>query len=409
MAEAREDLQALRARFSSTFGREPLRGFFAPGRINFIGEHIDYAGGSVLPAAIDRGITALVSPREDGVLRLRSTSESGGCDLVLSDLPESSGELPFFWCSYCAGIARILSSSRLHGADILFASDLPTGAGLSSSAALEVLTGYVLLSLMGQSPRDDVGCMELARMARQAENAFVGVPCGIMDQFAVAMGKKDCLIHLDTTSLAFEAIPFPSDEAQLVVLNSNRPRRLHESAYGQRLDECQAALRLMQENRPHDSPLPDLALATAADLDVLQAQPLLWRRAKHIVTETQRVEEAVHLLRRVRSSSAGSEDDGRMLQLGSLLNASHDSLRDRYEVSSLELDVLHEESVKHAACFGERMTGAGFGGCGIALIRCGEAAFESFREAVSRRYRERTGLECSIFVVQPSQGVHELW
>lgn len=425
MGQDRHSLSALRAQFQASFQREPVAAFFAPGRINFIGEHIDYAGGTVLPAAIDRGILALVNVREDGRLRLRSISEEGGCDLSLSSLPEASEDLPTFWCSYCVGIARLLRDVPLGGADILFASDLPAGAGLSSSAALEVLTGFILLHLCGRSPTTDADRIALARMARQAENDFVGVPCGIMDQFAVSLGREDCLIHLDTTSLEFEAIPFPSQAAQLVVLNSNRPRQLHESAYGERLDECQAALGMIQMHRSAERPLADLALATEAELQHLVADPLLYRRALHIVSECARVHEVVHILRgtadhtgvprwdadrRVTDRSDVVPMTGDPLaRLGEILNASHDSLRSNYEVSSRELDILHDEAIRHEACYGERMTGAGFGGCGVALIRSGEDALASFSDHVSRRYRERSGIECSIFAVRPSAGVRQLW
>lgn len=430
MGDDRHNMSAVRAQFRDVFQREPVAAFFAPGRINFIGEHIDYAGGTVLPAAIDRGILALVNGRDDGRLRLRSTSEEAGCDLSLSALPEAPEDLPTFWCSYCVGIARLLTDMPPGGADILFSSDLPAGAGLSSSAALEVLTGFILLHLSGRPPTTDSDRMALARLARQAENDFVGVPCGIMDQFAVALGREDCLIHLDTTSLDFQAIPFPSREAQLVVLNSNRPRQLHESAYGERLDECQAALRLIQIHRGAESPLADLALATEAELQHLHADPLLYRRALHIVSETARVHEVVRLLGRHAGGTGIDRRDAdprgdhrvntdhedavlvntaRLTRLGEILNASHESLRCNYEVSSRELDILHEEAIGHEACYGERMTGAGFGGCGIALIRHGDDALASFSDHVSRRYRERAGIECDIFAVRPSAGVHQLW
>lgn len=389
------DRKHLRQRFQSEFCAEPERIFFSPGRINLIGEHIDYLGGTVLPAAIDRGIVALVRCRKDRLLRLRSVEQPMGLDIHLDSLPDRCDALPQPWTGYPTGMIRLYHERLRSGFDVLFASNLPVGSGLSSSAALEVLTGYLVHALS----EDDFHISEKQRIqlaldAKSVENTYIGVQCGIMDQFAVAMGRKGHAIHLNTETLDYTYVPFNTDRHTIAVMNSNRPRKLSESKYNERRSECQKALALIQRLRPG---YENLVSVSQDDLNLLSGEPVLLKRARHAVSENLRVKEAISAL------SAGNIE-----RFGTLLNESHRSLKDDYEVSCYELDSLHEISRSHPACIGSRMTGAGFGGCAIALLKTVEPEeILDFARTTEEAYRKATGLSADIFAVQLMDGVRE--
>lgn len=389
------DRSRLIQRFQNEFGAQPQRVFFAPGRVNLIGEHIDYLGGTVLPAAIDRGIVAFVRQRADRMLRLRSVEQPNGVDIDLNSLPDRADALPESWTGYAIGMIRMYLTDVRSGFDVLFASNLPIGSGLSSSAALEVLAGYIAQSLStDSSTMSEKQRIQLALDAQSVENRYIGVQCGIMDQFAVAMGQRDHALHLNTETLAYRYVPFKSDRHTIVVMNSNRPRKLSESRYNERRAQCDEALSLIQRLRPQ---YENLASVPEEDLNILSTEPVLFKRARHAVTENLRVTEAIAAL------SAGHIE-----RFGALLDESHRSLRDDYEVSCFELDSLQEISRAHPACIGSRMTGAGFGGCAIALLETVDPAVVlDFAETVGAAYRQATEYSADIFAVQLMDGVHE--
>jgi galactokinase len=375
------------------FGPGPgeIRTYLGPGRVNLIGEHLDYNGGLVLPAAIDLGITALVRRRADRRVRFASLAEPASAEL---DLAAPIVREPCdAWAAYPKGVLAGLAAAGvpLVGLDVLFASDLPEGAGLSSSAALEVVTAFLARAEAGVGTDDRVG---LARLCQAAENDFVGVKCGIMDQFAVACGRAGHALRLDCATLACTPVPVVLGDARLVVLNTNRRRGLADSKYHERRAECDAALALIRAAAA--SPPPDLAHARLADVDAaLAAAPVLRRRARHVVSEQARVEAAAARLA-----------DGDLDGFGALLAASHASLRDDYEVTGPELDAIVAAAAAAPGCRGARMTGAGFGGCALAL--CEAAALPDFARAVASEYHARTGRPAGVYPVTLTDGVRRV-
>lgn len=409
------DSEQMKSRFISEFGAVPKFQFFAPGRINLIGEHIDYVGGSVLPAAIDRGITALVSRRTDQKVRLRSNQAVKGFDFDIKHLMgnrlfQESKETS--WANYAIGMFQsFYSESNFQaGFDIYYSSNLPVASGLSSSAALSVLTGYIIsiIEKSYQNKNQDYSegylqkidlteseRISLAKTAQKVENHFVGVQCGIMDQFAVSLGKEGRFIYLNTENLTYDYVPITKEtDFNLVVINSNRPRKLSESKYNERLLECQKALSILQKADPTITCLVDAPIEL---LSTLTNEPTLLKRARHSITENQRVKSVVQYLK-----------EGNMIAVGQLLNESHLSLKNDYEVSSFELDILHLACLEFEACVGARMTGAGFGGCSIALIKNDnnhQQVFQQFVDQVSTDYFNKTGLKADIFQVELIDGV----
>jgi galactokinase len=368
---------------------EPVRAFFAPGRINIIGEHLDYNGGYVFPAAISLGITGYIQDRDDRRIRLMSEQAQGEAvaDLDRPLFHAASGS----WSDYPLGAIQYLRERGLtvsRGKNILFASTLPQGSGLSSSAAMEVLTAFMF---SGDPHGSDEGRVRIARLMRDMENEFIGVRCGIMDQFAVALGRKDHAILLDSNTLEYEYVPVSTGEYSLIIMNTNRSRGLTDSKYNERRAECEEALRLIRGKKEE---LTSLAKADAADLGLIQ-DPALRKRARHVISEQRRVIESAAALR-----------SGDLLRFGALLSESHLSLRDDYEVTGRELDMLVGAAARLPACTGARMTGAGFGGCAIALVRTSETG--RFHEQVGDEYYKMTGLTADFFEFLPGNGVHEV-
>jgi len=356
----------------------------APGRVNLIGEHTDYNEGFVLPLAIDLGISIALLPTDDRrvTLTLDDTGETDGFDL--DRIPLRSGR----WIDYVAGTAWAMGAADLpvRGFRGVLASDLPQGAGLSSSAALELASALALAG--GEEPATDR--MTLARIAQRGENEHVGVACGLMDQFASAMGEDGAALLLDCRSLAHRAVPLPLDEVAIVVTHSGSTRRLDRSAYNERRAQCDAAAAAIARREPAVGSLRDV---TAAMLDAAAASldPVLERRARHVVEENGRVLETVAAL-----------DAGDVPTVGRLLSESHVSLRDLYDVSSPELDALVAIAAAVPGVLGARLTGAGFGGCTIALVR--REAVGRLTAATMETYPARTGLTPRVFEVRPSPG-----
>jgi galactokinase len=383
--------QSARERFEQFYGpgAEELRTFFAPGRVNLIGEHIDYNGGLVLPAAVTLGITATCRPREDRIVRLRS---EGDALPVVIDLDKPIAPDPARgWGNYPAGVLHELLAQGvpLRGADVLFTSTLPQGAGLSSSAAMEVLTSFCFLSL-AQSTHMDLKAIAL--LSQKVENQFVGVNCGIMDQFAVALGREDQAMLLNCNSQEYRYIPLALQDYVLVIMNTSWQRRLADSKYNERRAECDRVLELLKTDAPPDG-------LAHASWDLVQrrvSDPVLLRRARHVISEQARVEQAAQVLA-----------DGDLRTFGNLLTASHISLRDDYEVTGPQLDAIVSAAIAAPGCLGARMTGAGFGGCAIALVEA--AAMPEFTASVQAAYGAAVRLDPAFYATRAADGVHEVF
>jgi galactokinase len=370
--------------FQKIFGAKPDAVVRAPGRVNLIGEHTDYNDGYVLPAAIDRAIRMAGRRRPGRTVRLHSLDFSDAVEFSLDSI-EPDARHP--WSNYVRGVTQLLEADghKLPGAEIVLGGDVPREAGLSSSAAVEVAAAAFWRKL---APLD-FDAVYGVKLARRAENEFVGVPCGVMDQFASALGREGHALFLDCRDLSFRHVPLRSD-TKIVVCNSGVRRALAQSEYELRLKQCRQAVAQLGSTGLAVKSLRDV------DLDDLDGAAealgeLLFRRAHHIVSENERVLEAVKVL-----------EEGDLERFGQLMNASHESLRDDYEVSSKELDSLVELARRQPGVFGARMTGAGFGGCTVNLVHA-EAA-EPFAQAVRAGYKQAMGLEAEIYVCQASDG-----
>ena len=358
---------------------------YAPGRVNLIGEHTDYNDGFVLPMAIDRGVAVAYLPRRDNQLVAYSAmvgAEERASLAALDGVDRTS------WFAYVAGVAWAFGDrlSSVTGAALVIDADLTAGAGLSSSAALEVAVARALTDLAGDvwNPAD------AARLAQRAENEFVGVACGIMDQLTSAAGEPGHALLIDCRSLAVEPVPLPRDVA-VVVMDTGVRRRLATSAYVERRAACARAVEVIRERHPGVRALRDVTAEQLSDATAVLGDTM-FRRAKHVVEENARVLAAAAAFRRNDLASVGR-----------LVNQSHESLRDLYEVSGPELDLIVSLAQAHPACVGARMTGAGFGGCAVALVQA--AGVDEFTNRVWNEYAAR-GHRGQLFVVQPSAGAH---
>jgi galactokinase len=382
------DVLRFKDRFHQEYGgnsKTPVYCFFAPGRVNLIGEHIDYNGGYVFPAALSLGIYGAIRFRLDDVIQLKSTNASSAVTVDLKQpirfKPEDN------WANYPKGVIKHLLDDgySLKGCDILFSGNLPDGAGLSSSAALLVLVTFMLRYAGGETEIDRV---QLAKFCQKVENQFMRVNCGIMDQFSVAVGRQDCAILLDCNTLQYKYTPFVLGEYSLVIMNTNKKRELAESKYNQRRGECEAVLDIINEYRQVSS----LCQSSLADIDAYVKDDVLQRRARHVITENNRVLLAVSLL-----------EQGDIIGFANLMTQSHMSLKHDYEVTGLELDALVEFALKTTGCIGARMTGAGFGGCAIALVET--SILEQFKVSVAKGYEGITGLKPDFYVASIVDGV----
>ena len=368
-------------------GREPLITLFAPGRVNLIGEHIDYNGGRVMPCSLSVGTYGAASPRDDGVIRLVSA------DIPRSEVRTELGELfglpfepeafaRFGWAAYPLGVAAKLHARgyAVGGFEMAVCGSLPRGSGLSSSASLEVLSCAVLKRLFGLGLEG----VEASVVSLEAERDCAGVNCGIMDQFVCAVGKRAHAVSLDTATLDFGYFPFDLGDCTLLIMNTRKPRRLADSKYNERRAECERAKELLgaRLNRPLGG-LCELSPEEFEEAKDALPEPIL-RRARHAVYENRRVLDAAAALER-------GDAEG----FGRLLNASHDSLRYDYEVTGRELDSIVMAARAQEGVLGARMTGAGFGGCAVALVRKDRA--EAVTAEVTRIYKKETGYDCEIF------------
>lgn len=387
-------MQDLKKQFAEIFGDgDGIRTFFAPGRVNLIGEHTDYNGGHVLPCALSFGTYLLARKREEGKLRFYSLnfSDMGIVEWKTDGLKyrKEAG-----WTNYPAGVAWALQGRGFRiqgGLDVLVWGDIPAGAGLSSSASLEVVTGLALKEMFGFL---ELTMTDLALIGQCAENNFNGMNCGIMDQFAVAMGRKNRAIFLDTFTLDYQYVNVELEHARIVITNSMVKHSLVDSGYNARRRESETALHDLQQAADIRS-LGELTEEEFEKLKGAVADPVCRKRARHVVYENRRTIRAVEAL-----------NAGHIEEFGKLMNESHISLRDDYEVSCEEVDALVECAWELPGVIGSRITGGGFGGCTVSIVE--NDAVEQFRETVIRKYREKTGLTAEIYVADIGDGAREL-
>lgn len=376
-------------KFEEVFGDiDGAKVFFAPGRVNLIGEHTDYNGGHVFPCALTIGTYGVARVRNDKKLRFYSMNfdELGVIESSIEGLkPEKEAD----WTNYPKGVMWAFEKRGFQipsGMDLLLNGNIPNGSGLSSSASVEVLTGFILRDFFGF----DVSNQDLALIGQYSENNFNGVNCGIMDQFAIAMGKKDHAIFLDTADLSYTYAPVKLEGAKIVIACSNKKRGLGDSKYNERRSECETALAELQKVVDIKG-LGDLTEEQFEEHKSAIGDPVRVRRAKHTVYENQRTIKAVEALQ--------AND---IAQFGQLMNASHVSLRDDYEVTGIELDTLVEEAWKIDGVIGSRMTGAGFGGCTVSLVK--DEAIDTFKKQVGEAYLAKIGYSADFYVVEVGDG-----
>jgi galactokinase len=386
-SEHTSGLNALRQRaheaFVSAYGREPTLFVAAPGRVNLIGEHTDYNDGFVLPAAIDRHIVLAVAPREDRTVRLHALDFAEHSQFSLDALDHDEQAA---WSNYERGVAWALQGAgyTLSGLDGVITGDVPIGSGLSSSAAIEVATALAFQTL-GDLDLDDV---ERALLCQKAENQFVGMNCGIMDQYIVSLGKRGHALLIDCRSLEYELVPVP-DGCDVVICDTKKRRGLVDSEYNRRREECERGSSILGVKALRDVSVETFA-ARQGELDEITRM-----RCRHVITENQRTLNGVTALR-----------NGDVARFGALMNDSHTSLRDDYEVSCRELDIMVEAAQRQPGTLGSRMTGAGFGGCTVSLVRSEHTP--AFAREVAKIYTESTGVVPDVYVCQAEDGVRRL-
>lgn len=382
------NLNNLKKKFTELFKQTDMEAFFSPGRINLIGEHTDYNGGNVFPCAITLGTYGLAAKREDKTLNFYSENfaELGIISIDLDNLEYNAADR---WTNYPKGMIKFLKESGYdinQGLDILYYGNIPNGAGLSSSASIELLTGFIVQTLFGL----DIDRLELIKTGQRVENEFIGVNSGIMDQFAVGKGKKDTAILLDCNTLEYELIPVVLENHSIVIMNTKKRRELADSKYNERRSECDQALTELQKFLTVSS-LGALDEQTFADHQSILSNETILKRARHAVTENQRTLKAAVALKA-----------GNLKEFGQLMNQSHISLRDDYEVTGPELDAIVQAAWDQPGILGARMTGAGFGGCAIAIVE--NDKIDDFIDQVGKQYLDQIGYPGEFYIAQISDG-----
>ena len=385
-------MKQLEQKFQEVFGAPAEKQFFAPGRVNLIGEHTDYNGGNVFPCAIDKGTYGLVSKRSDRKFRMYSENfaDLGVMEFTLDEL---TNDKKHDWANYPKGVIKMFLEAGYKvdsGFEILFSGNIPNGAGLSSSASIEMLTAIVLKDLFNLS----IDPVEMAQLGKKTENLFIGVNSGIMDQFAVAMGKKDHAILLDCNTLKYAYVPVVLKDEAIVIANTNKRRGLADSKYNERRAECDQALAELQTKLPIKA-LGELSIEEfEANKDLIKC-PIRQKRAKHAVYENQRT------LQAQKELSAGN-----LAEFGQLMNQSHISLRDDYEVTGVELDTLAALAWEQPGVVGSRMTGAGFGGCTVSIVK--KDKVDDFIKNVGEAYKNKIGYAADFYIAAVSDGAKKL-
>lgn len=380
--------------FEKQFGNSrEIRRYFSPGRVNLIGEHTDYNGGFVFPCALNFGTYAVVKKREDKIFRMYSKNfeDLGIIEFSLDDLTYKKED---DWANYPKGVVKTFIDNNIkisNGFDVLFFGNIPNGAGLSSSASLEVLVAVILKDLFSL----DIDMIEMVKYCQIAENKFIGVNSGIMDQFAVGMGKKDNAILLDCSTLDYTYVPVKLNGVSIVIANTNKKRGLADSKYNERRASCEAAVGELNKNGVKIKYLGELTVAEFEKVKYFIKDEESLKRANHAVRENERAKEAVNILK-----------NGDIVGFGKLMNDSHISLRDDYEVTGFELDSLVEAAWNEEGTIGSRMTGAGFGGCTVSIVK--NKNIDSFIKNVGEKYKEKTGLMASFYVANIGDGANRI-
>lgn len=374
-------------KFEQHFNGQP-RVFCAPGRVNLIGEHTDYNDGFVFPMAIGFYTTIAIVPTNDRKLYIRSENMD---EMIAVNLDENNQQRNH-WSDYVAGVARMLELEefRLPGASLFIESDVPVGSGLSSSAALEMSSALALLSTVN----GELNSEKLALLGQKAENEFVGMNCGIMDQFISVHGEKDHALFLDCRTLDYQLVPLDGDKSKIVICNTMVKHELGSSEYNKRRAECEKGVEIMSQDYPGIKALRDVTLEQFNKVKS-KLPDIVSKRCRHVISENERTVESIKSL-----------NSNELELFGKLMNTSHDSLRDDYEVSCKELDIMVDIARQQNGLLGARMTGGGFGGCTVNLVQA--EYVESFVEIVSENYKQATGLKPDIYISVPSHGAHEL-
>ena len=382
-------IQKLQTEFQNTYGNESQHTYFSPGRVNLIGEHIDYNGGLVMPCAITLGTYMLTAPNSENVLRFKSVNFNETFEIPVEKSYQKKGNS---WFNYPLGIIHyfVKGGKQVQGLDMLYYGDIPIGSGLSSSASIEVVTAFAFNELFGGG----FSKLELVLIAKKVENEFIGLNSGIMDQFAVAFGEENKALMLDCDTLDYEAVDSNLDGYLLAIINTNKPRKLAESKYNERVTECQSALKALQQ----ELDINNLCEIDSKTFDLhkhLITDETVAKRATHVVAENDRVKMAAKAL---------AAND--LNEFGKLMYASHESLKTLYEVSGAELDAVVEYAATDENVIGARMTGAGFGGCAIALVK--KDSLESFTAKLTSFYVSKIGYAPSVYSSLIGNGVGEL-
>jgi len=397
--------QEMKAAFEQAYGRKAEKVYFSPGRVNLIGEHTDYNGGCVFPCALSFGAWLLLAKNADQVLRFRSLNMPQVYEIPIDAIKPQADRA---WCNYALGCIEIIArrhpeAKLLSGYDILYFGNVPAGAGLSSSAAMEVVTARAFSEEMvdrldTQLPfgyKDEKEYRtELALIGQACEHEYAGVMCGIMDQFASAQGKKDHAIYLNCDTLEFEHVPVKLNGIKVVITNTHSPHHLDSGAYNDRVRQCKTALEQISKVKPIKF-LAELTEEDWKEVEGAVTDPIAKKRARHVVGEVARTAAAVEALKR-----------GEIAYFGELMTASHVSLRDDYEVTGPELDALAEAAWQVEGVLGSRMTGGGFGGCTVSLVK--DEAIETFKAFVGAEYEKKTGLKADFYVAEIGDGVMRL-
>jgi galactokinase len=381
----------LKQKFIEKYGEGDFHGYFAPGRVNLIGEHTDYNGGFVFPCAISFGAYCMVRKTDRKTVKFASLNLPFEAEVSVDDLNKPIGKE---WVNYCIGVfAQFLKKGIKfeQGADILIFGDVPNGAGLSSSAALEMVTAMAI----NETWEIGLERLELIKMSQKAEHEFAGVMCGIMDQFASGMGKANHAIFLNCDTLDYDLVPVELDGIKIVISNTNSPHKLDSGMYNQRVSECHAAVDAISKYKPIKV-LAEVSWDEFLQLEDKIEDEVPRKRARHVISEIARTEQAVKELKA-----------GNIATFGQLMNGSHDSLRDDYEVTGDELDTMVDEARKIDGVLGSRMTGGGFGGCTVSLVK--DEAIDTFIAQVGKNYEAKTGLKPKFYVAEIGDGAKRLF
>ena len=393
------ELNAIIDRFLEIYGgtKDDLYIFESPGRVNLIGEHTDYNGGYVFPAALTMKTTIVARKRNDNKIVLRATDLE---DVVEADISNLQNYKDLWWGNYQIGVAYEMQNMGydIVGADLLYDDTVPHGSGLSSSAAIEVSTALLFATFHNEKNNitEDVDMIEMAKISQMAEHHYIGVKCGIMDQFTSAMGKKDCAVLLNCTDLTYEYAQLDLKGIKIVISNTNKKHKLGDSKYNERRGECDKALEILKSAMPEKTCLAEITSEEFEAHKNLIEDVIVRNRAEHVIYETDRTLKSVKALK-----------DGDIALFGNLMNQSHDSLMNLYEVSCKELDTLVFEARKLDGVLGSRMTGAGFGGSTVSLVK--EECVEEFIEKVGRNYTEICGLKADFYVTDIGDGGHRVF